>query len=216
MIMQGMLNRFKVACPEDLSPFILPIQSIGKSNEHLWARGTVTLTAADALSSWTEIGTSVARAGFRKIVIINSHGGNLDLVSILTRELRVRAQMLAVKCQWGSFGYPESMYSSDELAYGIHGGDVETSLMLAFNPECVDMDNARNFTSTAQAAAISPVGQISRGWIASDLNEAGTVGNALAATREKGETTADHQVKGFISLLRQVADADLPTMPAIL
>lgn len=214
MIMVGMLDRFRKVCPEEIDPYILPVQSVGKSNEHLWAHGTLTLSAADALSTWTDIGLSVARAGFRKIVIVNSHGGNLDLISILTRELRVQASMFAVKCQWGSFGYPDSMYSAEELTYGIHGGDVETSLMLAFNPECVDMNNARNFISSAQTDALSPIGPISRGWIASDLNEEGTVGNAAAATREKGEATAEHQVDGFINLLRSVVDSDLPAMAA--
>ncbi len=127
-----MLARFRADCPDDLQPLILPVQSVGKSNEHLHAPGTVTLTAETALRAWVEIGLSVARAGLRKIVIVNSHGGNLDLVSILTRELRVQAGMLAVKCQWGAFGHPAGMYPPEELAYGIHGGDVETSLMLAF------------------------------------------------------------------------------------
>lgn len=210
MIMQGMLDTFRRSCPADIDPYILPIQAVGKSNEHLWAKGTLTLAATEALSAWTAIGLSVARAGFRKIVIINSHGGNLDLVSILSRELRVQADMLAVKCQWGSFGYPEDMYSPHELAYGIHGGDVETSLMLAFEPDCVDMSQAGNFISKAESTDISPIGPISRGWIASDLNEDGTVGNASLGTLEKGEATAMHQVGGFIDLLRKVRDAELP------
>lgn len=214
MIMQGMLDRFTSACPEDIDPCILPIQAVGKSNEHLWARGTLTLTAAEALATWTAIGLSVARAGFRKIVIVNSHGGNLDLISILSRELRVQAGMLAVKCQWGSFGHPEGMYTAHELSYGIHGGDVETSLMLAFEPACVDMSQAKNFVSTAQAGGISPIGPVSRGWIAADLNEDGTVGNASMATQEKGEATALHQVNGFIELLKQVRDTDIPSAPA--
>ncbi|MGQ7846026.1 creatininase family protein [Granulosicoccus sp. 3-233] len=210
MIMQGMLETFRRSCPDDIDPYILPIQAVGKSNEHLWARGTLTLSATEALSAWTAIGLSVARAGFRKIVIVNSHGGNLDLISILTRELRVQADMLAVKCQWGSFGYPQDMYSTHELAYGIHGGDVETSLMLAFEPHCVDMSMAADFISKAETTAISPIGPISRGWIASDLNDDGTVGNASAGTRKKGEETAIHQVNGFIELLRQVRDSPLP------
>ena len=111
MIAEGMLARFRAACPDDLGPVILPVQAVGKSNEHLWSRGTLTLSAPTALAAWTEIGLSVARAGIRKIVIVNSHGGNLDLVSILSRELRVEAGMLAVKCQWGAFGHPEGMYS---------------------------------------------------------------------------------------------------------
>lgn len=214
MIMQGMLDRFRATCPEDLDPWILPIQAVGKSNEHLWALGTVTLTAATALAAWTEIGLSVARAGFRKIVIVNSHGGNLDLISILSRELRVQAGMLAVKCQWGSFGHPKGMYSADEMAFGIHGGDVETSLMQAFRPDCVDISKAAHFRSAAETDLISPIGSISRGWIAADLNPDGTVGDASLATADKGAATADHQVAGFVAMLRDVVAMPVPSAKA--
>ena len=205
LIMEGMLSTLMTACPEDLDVRVLPIQSIGKSNEHLWASGTLTLTAQTALSAWTEIGLSVARAGVRKIVLVNSHGGNLDLVSILSRELRVQADMLAVKCQWGSFGVPDGLYSEQERTHGIHGGDLETSLMLAFRPGTVNMDQARDFRSTAETSAIPPIGPVSYGWIASDLNSDGTVGEAYLATAEKGRATAEHQVGGFIQLLLDVA-----------
>lgn len=219
MIAQGMLDRMRSCCPTDLDVRILPIQAVGKSNEHIHAPGTLTLTAETALAAWREIGLSVARAGVRKIVIVNSHGGNLDLVSILSRELRVRAGMLAVKCQWGSFGHPPDMYTPGELAYGIHGGDVETSLMLAFRPECVDMAEARDNRSTAEETAISPIGPISYGWVSSDLNPVGTVGDASVATAEKGEATAAHQVAGFIDLLRKVRETPvsslIPTQPPV-
>jgi creatinine amidohydrolase len=204
LIAEGMLDRLRAACPDDLDLLILPVQAVGKSNEHLWAPGTLTLTAETALAAWVEIGLSMGRAGLRKIVIVNSHGGNLDLVSILSRELRVRAGMLAVKCQWTSFGTPEGLYGARELAYGIHGGDMETSLMLAFRPETVDMAAARDFVSSAETGAIPPTGPVSYGWIARDLNPAGTVGDASAATAAKGEATAAHQVAGMIDLLRHV------------
>jgi creatinine amidohydrolase len=214
LIMDGMLETFRKTCPDDLDPWILPVQAIGKSNEHLWAKGTATLTAVTALTAWTEIGLSVARAGFKKIVIVNSHGGNLDLISILSRELRVEAGMLAIKCQWGNFGHPEGIYSDHEKAFGIHGGDLETSLMLAFAPETVDMTQAMNFKSNAESDAISPIGPISRGWIASDLNPDGTVGDASKATVEKGLATADHQVAGFVEMLRKVRDMPAPSAPS--
>ncbi|MGG7566549.1 creatininase family protein [Rhodovulum sp. DZ06] len=204
MIAEGMLNTLRARAPSDMDLAILPVQAVGKSNEHLWAAGTLTLTAETALRAWTEIGLSVARAGFRKIVIVNSHGGNLDLVSILSRELRVKAGMLAVKSQWFGFGSPQGMYSDDERAYGIHGGDAETSLMLHFRPETVDMSKAEDFRSTAEDGGIQPIGGITYGWMASDLNPAGVVGNAAIATAEKGRATAEHQVDGFIKLLRAV------------
>lgn len=214
IIAAGMLDTLRAACPDDLDIRVLPIMAVGKSNEHLWAPGTLTLTAQTALAAWTEIGLSVARAGVRKIVIANSHGGNLDLISILSRELRVEAGMLAVKCQWGSFGHPEGMYPPEELIFGIHGGDVETSLMRAFAPETVDMSKAQDFRSAAETDLVPPIGPISRGWIASDLNPEGTVGNASLGTAEKGRATADHQVSGFIALLRQVIEMPLPDAPS--
>lgn len=206
MIAEGMLDELRRDCPDDLDIRILPVQAVGKSNEHVHAPGTLTLTAETALRAWTEIGLSVARARVRKIVIVNSHGGNLDLVSILSRELRVRAGMLAVKCQWGGFGAPEGLYSPREVAFGIHGGDRETSLMLHFRPETVDMEKARDFPSTAESATIPPTGPLSYGWIASDLNPNGAVGEAHLATAEKGAATCRHQVRGFIELLRHVRD----------
>ncbi|WP_299777267.1 creatininase family protein [uncultured Roseobacter sp.] len=210
LIGQGMLEELHRQAPDDLDLRILPLQAVGKSNEHLWAAGTLTLTAATALAVWTEIGLSVARAGIRKIAIVNSHGGNLDLVSILSRELRVQADMLAVKCQWGAFGTPEGMYSDQEKQFGIHGGDVETSLMLHFRPQTVDMSAAQDFRSTAEQSAISPIGPVSYGWIASDLNPEGTVGEAHLATAEKGAATTRYQVAGFVDLLRKMAQTDLP------
>ena len=204
MIAEGMLAELRRTCPDDLDIRILPVQAVGKSNEHLDAPGTLTLDAPTALAAWTQIGLSVARAGVRKIVIVNSHGGNLDLVSILSRELRVRAGMFAVKCQWSAFGTPEGLFSDYERAYGIHGGEAETSLMLHFRPETVDMAAAERFASAAEGAAIPPVGPISHGWMARDLNPKGTVGDAALATAEKGRATCDHQVRGFIDLLKKV------------
>ena len=214
MIAEGMLGELRRTCPDDLDVRILPVQAVGKSNEHLHARGTLTLTAEAALRAWTEIGLSVARAGIRKIVIVNSHGGNLDLVSILSRELRVQAGMLAVKCQWGGFGAPSGLFSDREDRFGIHGGDRETSLLLHFRPETVDMTRARDFGSTAETSPIPPVGPLSYGWIASDLNPAGTVGEAHLATADKGRALCEHQVRGFVALLRQVRDWPLDGLEA--
>jgi creatinine amidohydrolase len=196
--------------PADLDLRILPVMAVGKSNEHLWAPGTLTLSAATALAAWTEIGLSVARAGVRKIVILNSHGGNADLISILSRELRVQAGMLAVRLGWGAMGMPPGLYSDQETRFGIHGGDMETSLLLHFRPDTVDMAAARDFRSTAETAPIQPIGSVAQAWISSDLNPAGVVGEAHLATAEKGRLTAEHIVADVIGLLRKVAAEPLP------
>jgi len=218
IINEGLLDLLRARCPDDLDLRILPTQAVGKSNEHLWAPGTLTLTAPTALAVWTEIGLSVARAGVRKLVILNSHGGNVDLISIVGRELRVRAGMYVVKLGWGAHGLPEGLYSPQETTFGIHGGDVETSLLLAFRPDTVDMSQAQDFRSSAETAAISPIGGISAAWIASDLNPAGVVGEAHLGTAEKGRLTAEKMVADVIGLLRKVESQPLdglsPVTPA--
>ena len=151
-IMQGMLDEVISILPDDIDVRILPIQAVGKSNEHLHAPGTLTLPAATLIEAWTELGASVARAGVRKIVIVNSHGGNEEIMGIVSRELRVRHKMLAVKTSWQRFGRPAGMYTELEDRHGIHGGDVETSLMLHFRPDLVDMGKAENFVSNVARA----------------------------------------------------------------
>ncbi len=212
-INQGMLETTCARLPDDLDIRILPMQAVGKSNEHLHAKGTLTLPVELAIQLWVEIGLSVARAGVRKMVIFNSHGGNLDIISIVSRELRVRANMLVGKCQWTSFGLPDGMYPPEEIKYGIHGGDVETSVMLHFHPDLVDMSKAKNFHSSAEDlapdAALMPTGATSYGWIASDLNKEGTVGNAAVATAEKGAATAAWHADRFIKFLREMQERDI-------
>jgi creatinine amidohydrolase len=213
-INQGMLDDLARRLPDELSILILPIQAIGKSNEHIRSPGTLTLSAETALRTWIEIGESIARAGLRKLVIVNSHGGNSALLDVVTRELRVKCAMLAVHTSWSRFGKPEGMFTAAEGVHGIHGGDVETSLMLHFRPDLVRMNKARNFASSAQAMEkeftyLRPTGMQAFGWIAPDLNPDGAVGNASIATAEKGKATAEHQVNGFIALLKDVAKFDL-------
>jgi creatinine amidohydrolase len=209
LIAEGMLEAVRRSCPHELNLLILPVQAVGKSNEHIWARGTLTLTAETALRAWVEIGRSVARAGLRKIIIANSHGGNTDLVSILARELRVELGMMAVKYAWGNPGLPPGLYSEREQRFGIHGGDVETSLMLAFMPQTVDIARAEDFRSTAEGAAIPPIGATALGWVSRDLNPSGAVGEAHLASAEKGRATAAHLAQAFVVLCQRLCDLPL-------
>ena len=213
-IMEGYLRQAIARLPNDLNALFLPVQSIGKSNEHIAYPGTLTLSAETVIRAWTEIGESVARTGCRKLVIVNSHGGNIAAMDIVARELRVRRNMLAVTCSWHRFGYPEGMLTPHEAIHGIHAGDAETSLMLAFRPDTVRQGEIRNFEPTsAQIArefkvlrATQPIGF---GWMSQDLSGPGAMGDASAATVAKGEAAAAHGAEAFVVLLRDVAAFDL-------
>jgi creatinine amidohydrolase len=208
-IAQGMLAILKARLPGDVSVLVLPIQSIGKSNEHLLSPGTLSLSAETLQRVLIETAEGVHRAGLRKIVLANSHGGNAPVLSTVTRELRVNLGMLAVATHWRWFGLPAGMYDAVEAKHGIHAGDIETSLMLSFRPDLVHMDEARNFVSSALAMEkefthLGPTGTHAFGWIAQDLNPDGAVGDAAKGTAEKGRKTAEHQADGFIALLRDM------------
>ena len=209
MIADGMIAEVLQRLPEDLSILVLPTQAIGKSNEHLRSPGTITLNAETAIRAWTEIGEAVHRAGIRKLVFINSHGGNVDVLSIVARDLRVRLQMLVVSAAWRRLGIPAGLFTDQEAAVGIHAGDIETSLMLHFRPELVHMDLAADFApSTIKIAdefdILRPTGFNAFAWIAHDLHASGAAGDASKGTAEKGRATADFQALEFVKLLRDI------------
>jgi creatinine amidohydrolase len=213
-IMDGYTGRALERLPADLPVVFLPVQAIGTSQEHSAFAGTLSLTDRAALEAWAAIGESIARAGCRKLVLLNSHGGNSALLDRLALDLRVRLKMFAVTASWSRFGYPDGLFSGQELAHGIHGGEVETSLMLAFRPDLVRMEEAENFVPAsldferdfAWLRASRPAGF---GWMAQDLSSSGAAGDAAAATVEKGEAAADYGATAFIELLQDVEMFDL-------
>ena len=208
-IAEACINRVVELLPDDLGVTFLPIQSVGKSNEHISSPGTLTLSWDTVTQAWIELGDSVHRAGVKKLLIITSHGGNVPIMDIVARELRVRHDMLAVSTAWARFGQPEGLFPEHESAYGIHGGDVETSIMLAARPDLVKMDLAEDFKSTQlnflqEFKYLRAHGPSQFGWKAQDLNVAGTVGDASNADAEKGRKSIDHSAHAFIDLCRDM------------
>jgi len=213
-IADAYLARVCALVPDDLPVTFLPVQRIGQSDEHVAYPGTLTLSAATVIRVWTEIGESVARAGVKKLVLVTSHGGNVSAMEIVARDLRVRHGMLVVTVGWHRFGYPDGAFEGEERRHGIHGGDIETSLMLAGRRDTVDMGRAPAEPPTTVAmaeefrwlGAFRPAGF---GWMTQDLHPSGAVGDASRATAEKGEAALAHGAAGFVELLREVDRFDL-------
>jgi creatinine amidohydrolase len=218
-IAQAYLARVRRLLPENSPAVILPVQAVGASDEHRAFRGTLTLSPQTALAAFIEIGESVARAGIRKFVFINSHGGNITLIDLASRQLRVKHGLLAVHTSWGRFGYPDGLFTPTERAHGIHGGDIETSIMLAAYPHLVRREKIADFRSAtydmerdnAYLRADHPAGL---GWMTQDLHASGAVGDATLATAEKGRAALEHGARAFIGLLDDVARFDLAGLAA--
>ena len=210
--------------PADLSVLFLPTQAVGLSPEHARFPGTLTLKAETVLRLWTDIGESVAAAGVRKLLLFNSHGGQVSVMDLVARDLRARLNLLVYSCSW--FNLPlhdaqgqdlNTLFSAEEHRFGIHGGEIETSMMLALAPQRVQMSQARHFASTAQARAqqypILGNGRSAKlGWQTQDYHPAGAVGHAAAATAAKGDALVQAAGRALAQLLAEMDRLPLSTL----
>jgi creatinine amidohydrolase len=209
----GVVARVLEKLAPDCPALFLPMQSIGCSVEHLRFPGTITSTPETLMALWTDIGRSVARAGVRRLIMLNSHGGNQQIMEVICRRLRIECGLFAVSCMWSRMGKPPGLLSEAEQRYGIHAGQNETAVMLRLAPHLVDMAKARDFRSAwmqAENAAphLLPGGGAAPAWQAQDLNPAGAVGNSALATPEDGEAMLDFAADRIAALIEEVRRFD--------
>jgi creatinine amidohydrolase len=214
LIAQGIVSRLKVSLPKTLPATFLPTEPVGYSIEHIDVTGTQTLGYGEAIERWLAIAKTLSDQGIRKLVMLNAHGGNSPLLTVVATEARVRFNMLAVATSWTRFGVPAGVITPEAKAIDIHGGDIETSVMLALHPERVEMSRAENFPSrqsdfAARYKHLRAYGPHAFGWKMSDLSDRGVAGNAARATAEKGEALMAHAVAGLVELLADVDAFDV-------
>jgi creatinine amidohydrolase len=217
MIGEAYLARVRELLSPSIPATFLPIQPVGISTEHIHYPGTQTLPTEVALRAWMELGESVARAGIRKLVMVTSHGGNSAAMSLVAQDLRAHHGLLAVTTSWSRFGTPEGLFSAEELRHGIHGGAVETSIMLARYPQHVRQDaiadfRPRSIAMEKQYRWLSAHRPVPFAWQAQDLHPSGAAGDATLASAKKGERLLDHGARAFCELLADVDAFDPATL----
>ena len=219
-LLQGVIDAALPHLGADVPALFLPPQNIGLSTEHENFPGTLTLSPATVIALWTELGACVARAGVKKLLIFNSHGGNVAVMDIVARELRQRHGLLVYSASWFSLPQPpevQGLFSAQEHRFGIHAGDIETSMMLHLAPGTVHMEHAQNFRSTSQDRserfAILGNGKSAKmGWAMEDYHPSGAVGQADAATADKGRAVVHAAGAALAALLAEVAALPLETV----
>lgn len=207
----GIVSRAVELMGPDLNVLVLPMLPIGKSNEHHAYPGTLSLSHETLARLWYEVGESVHRAGCRKIIFFNSHGGQPQVMEIVARELRVRLGMLAVATSWFNTVDLASLFDPRELRHGIHGGEIETSVMLHLHPGLTDMAHAADFPPLSMQMEqenrfLMPDGPVSFGWQSQDLHPSGVSGNAAAADAERGRQSVENAARALVDIAREVQD----------
>lgn len=213
-LLRGVIDAALPLLPPDLPVLFLPPQDVGLSTEHTAFPGTLTLSPATVIALWSELGACVARAGIRKLLLFNGHGGQVSVMDIVARELRQQHSLLVYSASWFSLPLPEAvqgLFSAEEHRFGIHGGQVETSMMLHLAPQTVRMAHAQQFRSTSQDRAerypLLGNGRSARmGWAIQDYHPAGAVGDAAGATAQKGRAVVEAAAAQLALLLGEMAD----------
>lgn len=190
VIGEAVLGAALARLEESMPVLVMPTLPYGKSNEHMGFPGTVTLGAATLLAALGEIAEGLPSAGFRRLVLYSAHGGNRPILEIAARDLRARHGSLSV--------FPMSLWqmlppdpSVPAQRLDLHAGDAETSLMLAIRPESVRQDAAISGFPPASLIDDLYEGGVPIAWISRDLTKSGVIGDARAASREKGERLLD-------------------------
>ena len=220
VLVDGVIAAALPLLPESLPVLFLPTQQVGYSPEHVRFDGTLTLSSATVIATWTELGQCVARAGLKKLLLLNSHGGQVGLMDVVARELRTSHKLIVYSCSWWNLPLGDEakgLFSAEEHRFGIHGGEIETSMTLALRPQHVDMTHACDFKSTSQQrAARYPIlgngNSAKLGWQMQDYNTLGAAGNAAAATPGKGRAMLDSAGRQLALLLQEFSQLPLSTL----
>lgn len=223
VLVEGVVRQALVHLTPSDQVLVLPTQSLGLSIEHGAFAGTLSLSPETLIRLWVEIGEGVARAGLRKLVLFNAHGGHVGAMDIVARELRGRCELIVYHTSWTQLPLGEevtSLFSPAEHRFGVHGGDLETSLMLALQPQAVRTELAQNFRSTAQDRAeryplLGDGRSAKLGWHMQDYNVQGAAGNAAAATVAKGQALLSSAGEKLAQLLQEVARLPLDTLRSV-
>ena len=211
-LVEGVVDAALPLMAADVPVLVLPTQAIGLSLEHEDYAGTLSLSPATLLAVWTELGVCVARAGVKKLLIFNAHGGNVSSMDIVARQLRMQCGLLVYHSSWFNLPQPAGVneaFSAHEHRFGVHGGETETSMMLHLAPELVRMEHARNFASSSEVRArqfpILGNGKSAKlGWAMQDYNPQGAAGNAAAADAQRGQALVQGAAASLAQLCTEI------------
>jgi creatinine amidohydrolase len=192
---------------------VLPTLSYGLSTEHVWAPGTVTMSPTTLSAVLDDVAASMVRLGVTRLAILNTHGGNTDLLRVACREIRAEHGLMTFLVmpsvppdKGGPPGDPR------EEGLGIHGSASETSLVLYLHPEAVDMSLAErhipSFINEYRHVGLSGTAEF--GWLSSDLDPSGVAGDPTLATPEDGKRIFEGAVDRVVEALAEVSRFEFP------
>lgn len=213
----GLLDASACFLSADCPVRVLPPVAVAASEEHGSFAGTLSLSPAVVQSVITQCGEAVARTGCRRLMLFNSHGGNRQVADLAGLELRRAFGLLVAKLSYFRLPRPEGLLPEAEWRHGLHGGALETALMMALRPDSVRVEALRPHESSGEAMAarfrlLGPEAPVSLAWLAEDLNPVGVVGDATLATPALGERLVAHYARLTAEAITELRACPLPAV----
>jgi len=185
----------------------------GKSTEHDAFCGTISISADTLLSMIKEIITSIYNSGFRKIILANGHGGQPQVLDIAARDSLVgRENLMIIPCSIGApYKLPDELWPTiKEKEQGIHGGFLETSLILALRNELVNMSEAKaEYPSPYQSNFLTLEGKMSPAWLTHHISKNGIVGDPTTANSEFGEKMIENLITCWCDFIKDFSRLEI-------
>jgi len=218
LIAEELAERVVAAHGDALDLWLLPPLAYTKSNEHAWAPGTIWLSAQTLLAVLGDLGRCIATLPTRRLVFLNGHGGNTQLLAVANRELRLAHGLLTFLLhpslpRDSAPPTPGAAEDDDELGMGVHAGRDETSIVLHLRPDLVDMTQAARAIPEAMAARsrVRFGGDVPFGWSSADLHPSGVIGDPTLASAQRGAALVEGMVASLAEALAEIATFTFPT-----
>jgi creatinine amidohydrolase len=205
LIGQARLDRALPLLPDGLNVWVAPAIQIGKSNEHTGYPGTLIVSKTVLRRQLLAIARQLKDWGFRSIAILNTHGGNRQVLNYTTREMEDELGMRVHPLSYSS----GMEVDPQEAAFGFHAGQIETAIMLEIMDEgTIDMSRA----CCEFPARLEDPGKLRPecapaiySWISADVSKSGIMGDATAATPEWGKAWMDAEAKSLAAALVRIS-----------
>jgi creatinine amidohydrolase len=199
--------------PSDVHVYALPPLAYGKSNEHSEFAGTFWLSAKTLIDVVHDIAKGVVVSGFRRLILFGCHGGNNAIIDVIARDIHIDTGLAVFPLHMLALGARRDQVTDEEASYAMHGGDAETSCMLAHEPSLVSMDLARRAKYRMPEGfgpTFAPGAHLRFAWRTSDLSPIGNIGDPTTGTREKGEIIIEREIVRLVDAFTRISRVEFP------
>lgn len=202
----GVLGKALAKLPLQIPAYALPSLYYGKSNEHWHFPGTITLSTETLSATLMEVADSIYRAGFRKLVLMNSHGGQPQVMQMVARDLHIKYADFTVfpLFTWRVPNITKELLTPQEAQEGMHAGDAETSIIMSLLPEQVRMERAVAEYPPSPGKLLSWERNLPVSWATRDISKSGVIGDPTTASKEKGDRILESVSDGWVQVIEEI------------